>query len=57
VRSASRDRAGASAAEKRAAGLEVLDQKMAAALSIWKAAPAPCKTDEVLTHILSKFPE
>jgi hypothetical protein len=35
----------------------VSDQKMQNALSIWKAAPAPCKTDAVLTHILSKLAE
>ena len=27
---------------------------MAGGLRIWKAAPASCKTDAVLTHILSK---
>ena len=43
--------------KKRSVSLEVSDQKMQTALSIWKAAPAPCKTDAVLTHILSKFPE
>ena len=42
---------------KRSVSLEVSDQKMQAALSIWKAAPAPCKTDAVLTHILSKIAE
>jgi CIC family chloride channel protein len=43
--------------KKRSISLEVSDQKMQNALSIWKAAPAPCKTDAVLTHILSKLPE
>jgi len=42
---------------KRSISLEVSDQKMQAALSIWKAAPAPCKTDAVLSHILSKIAE
>jgi tetratricopeptide (TPR) repeat protein len=42
---------------KRSASLEVSDQKMAAVLGIWKAAPAPCKTDLVLTHILAKIRE
>ena len=43
--------------KKRAVSLEVSDQKMAAALGIWKAAPAPCKTDAELTHVLSKIRE
>ena len=43
--------------KKRSVSLEVSDQKMQAALSIWKAAPAPCKTDAVLTHILAKIAE
>ena len=43
--------------KKRAVSLEVSDQKMAAALAIWKAAPAPCKTDAVLTHVLPKMRE
>jgi tetratricopeptide (TPR) repeat protein len=43
--------------KKRSISLEVSDQKMQNALSIWKAAPAPCKTDAVLTHILSKLAE
>jgi predicted Zn-dependent protease len=43
--------------KKRAVSLEVTDQKMAAALGIWKAAPAPCRTDAVLTHVLSKIRE
>jgi hypothetical protein len=42
---------------KRSISLEVSDQKMQAALSIWRAAPARCKTDVVLTHILSKIVE
>jgi len=42
---------------KRSVSLEATDQKMQAALSIWKAAPASCKTDAVLTHILSKVAE
>src|ERR1035438_9067651 len=43
--------------KKRSISLEVSDQKMQNALSIWQAAPAPCTTDAVLTHILSKLPE
>ena len=43
--------------KKRSVSLEVSDRKMQAALSIWKAAPAPCKTDAVLTHILAKIAE
>jgi len=35
----------------------VTDQKMVAALGIWKAASAPCRTDAVLTHVLSKIRE
>ena len=42
---------------KRSVSLEATDQKMQAALSIWKAAPASCKTDAVLIHILSKVAE
>jgi hypothetical protein len=41
----------------RSVSLEVSDRKMQTALSIWKAAPASCKTDAVLTHILSKLAE
>ena len=43
--------------KKRSASLEVSDQKMQTALNIWKAAPASCKTDAVLTHILPKIVE
>ena len=43
--------------KKRSVSLEATDQKMQAALSIWKAAPASCKTDAVLIHILSKVAE
>jgi hypothetical protein len=43
--------------KKRTGSLEVSDQKMEAALSIWKGAAASCKTDTVLTHILSKLRE
>ena len=43
--------------KKRSVSLEVSDQKMQTALSIWKGAPASCKTDAVLTHILSKLGE
>jgi tetratricopeptide (TPR) repeat protein len=41
--------------KKPAVSLEVSDQKMERALSIWKATPASCKTDAVLAHILSKL--
>ena len=41
--------------KKPAVSLEVSDQKMETALRIWKAAPAACKTDAVLAHILSKL--
>jgi hypothetical protein len=41
--------------KKPAVSLEVSDQKMETALRIWKAAPASCKTDAVLDHILSKL--
>ncbi|MEO8598104.1 MAG: chloride channel protein [Candidatus Solibacter sp.] len=43
--------------KKRSVSLELSDQKMQTALSIWRAAPAPCKTDAVLTHILQKLLE
>ncbi|MEO8126926.1 MAG: chloride channel protein [Bryobacteraceae bacterium] len=43
--------------KKKAASLEVSDQKMEAALDLWKGAPASCKTDEVLAHTLSKVRE
>jgi tetratricopeptide (TPR) repeat protein len=42
---------------QRSVSLETTDRKMAAALGIWKSTAAPCKTDLVLTHILSKIPE
>ncbi len=41
--------------KKRAASLEASDQKMEAALRIWRATAASCKTDAVLGHILSKL--
>jgi CIC family chloride channel protein len=43
--------------KKRAASLAASDQKMETALRIWKGAPAACKTDAVLGHILSKVRE
>jgi len=43
--------------KKRAISLEVSDQKMETALSIWKGAASSCKTDAVLTHILAKLEE
>jgi tetratricopeptide (TPR) repeat protein len=42
---------------KRAITLEMSDQKMEAALSVWRGASAPCKTDAVLAHIMSKLVE
>jgi hypothetical protein len=41
--------------KKRAASLEASDQKMDAALRIWKSTAASCKSDPVLGHILSKL--
>ena len=43
--------------KKRAVSLEASDQKMEAALSIWNGEAASCKTDAVLTHIMSKLGE
>jgi CIC family chloride channel protein len=43
--------------KKRAASLEVSDQKMETALKIWRGEPTECRTDAVLTHILSKLEE
>lgn len=43
--------------KKRVVSLEVSDQKMETAISIWKGAGAPCKTDAVLTHVLAKLGE
>jgi hypothetical protein len=43
--------------KRRAASLEASDQKMDAALGIWNGEAASCKTDAVLTHILSKLGE
>ena len=40
---------------KPARSLEVSDQKMESALRIWNAAPAACRTDAVLDHILSRL--
>jgi len=40
---------------QRSASLEATDRKMDAALTAWKAAPASCKNDPVLTHILAKL--
>ena len=41
--------------KKRATSLEASDQKMEAALRIWRGTAASCKTDPVLGHILSKL--
>lgn len=43
--------------KRRVLTLDVTDQKMEAALHIWKDAGASCKTDEALRHILSKLGE
>ena len=43
--------------KNRTVSLEMSDQKMAAALNIWKGAAELCKTDAVLTHILAKLGE
>jgi chloride channel protein, CIC family len=43
--------------KQRAISLEVSDQKMEIALSIWRGVAASCSTDPVLTHILSKLGE
>ncbi len=43
--------------KQRAASLEASDRKMEAALSVWKAMPASCKTDDALKHILAKSGE
>jgi hypothetical protein len=43
--------------KKRSVTLELSDQKMGTALAIWKDTGASCKTDAVLTHILSKLGE
>ena len=43
--------------KKRSVTLELLDQKRETALAIWKDTAASCKTDAVLTHILSKLGE
>ena len=41
---------------KRTFNLEVTDEKMKAALELWRASPS-CRTDPVLAHILAKFSE
>jgi CIC family chloride channel protein len=41
--------------KKRSTSLEVSDKKMGAALRIWRGTAASCKTDPVLSHILSKL--
>lgn len=43
--------------KKRAFSLEVSDWKMEAALRIWQSAVPSCKTDAVLSHIMSKLRE
>jgi len=44
-------------AKKHAASLEVTDQKMDAAINLWRAAPDACKSDSVLNHIMSTLIE
>jgi predicted Zn-dependent protease len=59
------DKCGASAAaeearpllKKRAASLELSDQKMTAANKLWLTAPPECRTDPVLSHIMAKLGE
>lgn len=43
--------------KKRAFSLEASDRKMEATLRIWQSTVASCKTDPVLTHIMSKLRE
>jgi tetratricopeptide (TPR) repeat protein len=43
--------------KQRAVSLDALDQRMAAALSLWKQAEDSCKTDAVLGHIMVKLGE
>lgn len=43
--------------KKRALSLEASDQKMEAALRIWKSTGERCRTDPVLAHILAKLGE
>lgn len=43
--------------KRRALSIEASDRKMEAALRIWNNAAGSCKTDPVLTHIMSKLRE
>ncbi len=43
--------------KKQSISLKVSDQKMETALSLWKGAPGSCRTEPVLTHILSRLEE
>jgi hypothetical protein len=43
--------------KERVVSLEVLDQKMEAALRIWQSADTACQADAVRTHIMSKLRE
>lgn len=43
--------------KRRATSLEASERKMDAAFAIWQAAPASCKSDEVLTYIMARFAE
>jgi hypothetical protein len=43
--------------KKRTFSLEASDRKMEVSLDIWQSTDASCKTDAVLTHILSKVRE
>ncbi len=43
--------------KRRAFSIEASDRKMEVALRIWQDADASCKTDPVLTHIISKIRE
>ena len=42
---------------KRTASLEITDQKMEAAIEIWRAAPANCRRDPLLNHLIAKVHE
>lgn len=41
--------------KRRATSLEISDRKMEAVKAVWQATPAPCKTDAVLAHIMSRL--
>ena len=43
--------------KRRATSLEASERKMEAALAIWQAAPASCKSDEALAYLMARFAE